>query len=194
MTMGPGLRGRALLLLLGSWLLGCAAPPPPAGLPSEAQARRVVSPERLGWVSSERASGELPSAIALGGTASGRVLVYLEFAPPRELGRLVRAGLLLDVDGVGDAIEVELSRADAPRGELDSWSEQPGARYPRITRRLAPAAEPSRVDITELARAERKADEPLRLLLRAEPRAREPVLLATGAAGGWAPRLETYWE
>jgi hypothetical protein len=50
------------------------------------------------------------------------------------------------------------------------------------------------LDVTELLRAERKAGEPVRLLLRAEPDAAEPLLVETGAAGGAAPRLEAYWE
>jgi hypothetical protein len=51
-----------------------------------------------------------------------------------------------------------------------------------------------RLDVTELVRAQSKPDEPLRLLLRAEPGDGAPVLMQTGAAGGVAPRLEQYWE
>jgi hypothetical protein len=182
----------ALLVLAA---VGCAAPPPPPSTLSESQARSVWLPERLGWVSSERASGALPSAIALGGKASGRVLVYLEFDAPPEPGRLLRAALLLDTDGApGSSIEVELSRADPARARLDSWSDQPAARYPRLSRSLSSAPAPVRLDVTALVRAERKVGEPLRLLLRAEPSSAEPVLLATGAAGGAAPRLEIYRE
>jgi hypothetical protein len=59
---------------------------------------------------------------------------------------------------------------------------------------LASSGTPTRLDVTELLRAERKPNEPVRLLLRAEPGAGEPLLVATGAAGGAAPRLEAYWE
>ena len=52
---------------------------------------------------------------------------------------------------------------------------------------------PPRLDIDDRG-AEAKPGEPLRLLLRAEPGAAEPVLVSTGAAGGAAPRLEAYWE
>ena len=80
------------------------------------------------------------------------------------------------------------------RGELAAWSDQPRARYPRLSTRLTSGASPVRLDVTELVRAESKPGEPLRLLLRAEPEASEPLLIETGAAGGAAPRLEAYSE
>jgi hypothetical protein len=176
-------------------LLGCGSPPAAPRALAEQNARRVSWPARLGWVSSERPSGALPSAIALGGKASGRVLIYLEFAAPSELRRLLRADLVLVASGApGESIEVELSRAEAARGQLAAWSDQPRARYPRLSARLASGALPGRLDVTELVRAESKPGEPLRLLLRAEPGASEPLLVETGAAGGAAPRLEVYWE
>ncbi len=184
----------AVLLAAGGLPACSAARPGPLQLAEQAR-RRVVTPARFGWANSEQSSAVLPSAIALGGRKSGRVLVYLEFALPAEAGRLVRANLLLEgASGPSSAIDVEVSRAEAPRGALVSWSEQPGARYPRLTTRLAFEGGAVRLDVTELLRAERKPDEPLRVMLRAEPGAAEPVWLATGAAGGAAPRLEMYWE
>ncbi len=182
--------------LLATALLGCAARPAPSGVLTEHNARSVLLPSRLGWVSSEQPSAALPSAIALGGKASGRVLVYFEFAAPAvEARRLLRGELVLGASGVpGQAIDVELSRADAVHGELRAWSDQPHARYPRLSRQISTQALPQRLDVTELLRAETKPGEPLRLLLRAEPGSGEPVLLETGAAGGAAPRLEAYWE
>jgi hypothetical protein len=149
----------------------------------------------LGWVSSEQPSGVLPSAIALGGKTSGRVLIYFEFAAQSEPRRLLRADLVLDASGApGASLDVELSRAEAAGAELRAWSDQPRARYPRSSARLASGATPTRLDVTELLRVETKPGEPLRLLLRAEPGAGEPVLVATGAAGGAAPRLDAYWQ
>lgn len=185
--------GPALVSALA--LFGCARAPAPHVVVTEQNARRVLEPTRLGWVSSEQASGALPSAIGLGGKTSGRVLVYLEFAVPPEPRRLLRAELVVGTSGVpSTSIDVELSRADAARSELRAWSDQPHARYPRLSARLAMQALPQRLDVTELLRAETKPGEPLRLLLRAEPGSGEPVLLETGAAGGPAPRLEAYWE
>ena len=184
--------------LCASWLLvaplGCGGGAQPAAV-AEHSGRSVLIPARLGWVSSERASGVLPSAIALGGKASGRVLMYFEFAAPSEPRRLLRAELVLDASGApGESLEIELSRAEAANAELRSWADQPRARYPRLTARLASSSVPTRLDVTELLRAETKPGEPVRLLLRAEPGAGEPLLVATGAAGGAAPRLEAYWE
>lgn len=174
--------------------LACAGRPPSATV-GEQSGRSVVLPARLGWVSSEQASGVLPSAIALGGKASGRVLMYFEFAPNSEPRRLLRADLVLTAWGApGESLEVELSRAEAAGAELKSWADQPRARYPRLTARLASRGTPTRLDVTELVRAETKPGEPLRLLLRAEPGPGEPWLVATGAAGGAVPRLEAYWE
>jgi hypothetical protein len=194
--------GRALCSV-GRWLLAsslfvtpwaCGGRPPSAAV-AEQSGRSVLLPTRLGWVSSERASDVLPSAIAMGGKASGRVLMYFEFAPHTEPRRLLRAELVLEASGApGESLEIELSRADAAGGELRSWADQPHARYPRLSARLASSGAPTRLDVTELLRAERKPDEPVRLLLRAEPGVGEPLLVATGAAGGAAPRLEAYWE
>jgi|SRR4051812_36625653 hypothetical protein len=176
-------------------LLGCGRAAAPLPLPTEHDVRSVLEPTRLGWVSSERPSGALPSAIGVGGKASGRVLLYLEFVVPPEPRRLLRAELVLGASGAaGTAIDVELSRAEAVRGELGGWSDQPRVRYPRLSARLATQASPQRLDVTELLRAETKPGEPLRLLLRAEPGEGEPVLIETGAAGGATPRLEAYWE
>jgi hypothetical protein len=189
------LHGAGLAAGLALGLLGCASAPAPSGEVGELQGRTVATPQRLGWVSSEQSSGALPSAIALGGKASGRVLVYFEFAAPTEARRLHRAALLLSTSGApGESIEVELSRAEPPSAELRSWADQPRARYPRLKAQLPGDAASLRLDVTELLRAEAKPGEPLRLLLRAEPGDAEPVLVATGAAGGAAPRLEAYWE
>jgi hypothetical protein len=181
----------------GAWLLvaplACGAGRAPAATVAERAGRSVLLPTRLGWLSSEQPSGVLPSAIALGGKASGRVLMYFEFAIPNEPRRLVRADLVLDASGApGASLDVELSRAEPAGAELRAWSDQPRARYPRLSARLHGA--PVRLDVTELLRAETKPGEPLRLLLRAEPDAAEPMLVGTGAAGGAAPRLEVYWE
>jgi hypothetical protein len=162
---------------------------------AEQNGRSVLMPVRLGWVSSERPSGALPSAVALGGKASGRVLMYFEFAPQSPGPRLLRAELVLSASGApGESIAVELSRAEAVPGELLRWSDQPRARYPRLASRLTSGSVPLRLDVTELLRAETRPGEPVRLLLRAEPDAAEPLLVETGAAGGAAPRLESYFE
>jgi len=190
-------RGTAALfgLCLGLATLGCGpAHAPPVGV-AEHNGRSVLLPVRLGWVSSERPSGALPSAVALGGKASGRVLMYFEFAAPSPGPRLLRAELVLSASGApGESIAVELSRAEAVPGQLLHWSDQPRARYPRLSARLASDNLPVRLDVTELLRAETKPGEPVRLLLRAEPDAAEPLLIETGAAGGAAPRLESYWD
>lgn len=189
------LHGAGLASGLALGLLGCASAPAPSGEVGELQGRTVATPQRLGWVSSEQPSGALPSAIPLGGKASGRVLVYMEFAAPTEARRLHRAALLLSTSGApGKSIEVELSRAEPPSADLRSWADQPRARYPRLKAQLSGDTASLRLDVTELLRAEAKPGEPLRLLLRAEPGEAEPVLVATGAAGGAAPRLEAYWE
>jgi len=188
-------RGLLLSAGLALGLLACARPQASSVAVSEQQGRSVAMPQRLGWVSSKQPSGALPSAIALGGKTSGRVLVYFEFAAPTEARRLHSAALLLTTSGApGESIEVELSRAEPPSAELQTWADQPRARYPRLTARLPGDGQAVRLDVTELVRAESKPGEPLRLLLRAEPGEAEPVLVATGAAGGAAPRLEAYWE
>jgi hypothetical protein len=183
----------ALCLALG--LPGCGGANSPALNVSEQSGRSVFLPVRLGWVSSDRESGALPSAIALGGKTSGRVLGYFEF-PATEPGRhLLRAQLVLGVSGApGSSIRVELSRAEEVRGELRRWSDQPRARYPRVSATLSSAGVPAHLDVTEIVRAETKPGEPLRLILRAEPDAAESLLVETGATGGAAPRLEVYWE
>ena len=184
---------------LATWLLlvplACAAGPAPATSVLEQSGRSVLLPQRLGWVSSQQASDVLPSAIALGGKASGRVLIYFEFVAQTEPRRLLRAELVLEASGApGKSLEVELSRAEAARGELRAWADQPRACYPRLAARLMSGSAPMRLDVTPLVRAESKPGEPLRLLLRAEPGTGEPLLMATGAAGGAVPRLEAYWE
>ena len=75
--------GRCALLCLSSRLV-CAAlgaragESPPVAMFRSAM-RAVLEPPRFGWLSSDRETGDLPSAIALGAKASGRVLLYLEF-------------------------------------------------------------------------------------------------------------------
>src|SRR4051794_21596290 len=81
--------GAALISALA--LLGCARAPAPRVVVTDQNARSVLEPTRLGWVSSELASVVLPSAIGVGGKTSGRVLLYLEFATPTEPRRLLRA-------------------------------------------------------------------------------------------------------
>jgi hypothetical protein len=182
-------------LCLALALPGCGRAQSPALDVSEQSSRSVFLPVRLGWVSSERESGELPSAVALGGKASGRVLWYFEFPAPPPGRHVLRAQLVLGVSGPpGSSVGVELSRAEAARGELRRWSDQPRPRYPRLSATLSSASAPARLDVTEIVRAETKPGEPLRLILRAEPDARESLLLETGATGGAAPRLEVYWE
>jgi hypothetical protein len=187
--------GVALALGAVAATLGCAASPAaPQGLP-ERSSRVVLVPQRFGWVTSAGESGALPSAIALGGKASGRVLVYLEFAEPERGRKLLRAELWLGLTRrLAEPIQIELSRADAAGEKLTTWSEQPHARYPRIAAELGGAETPSLLDVSELLRAPAKTGEPLRILLRAEPDAAEPALLETGAFGGRSPRLELYWE
>jgi len=187
------MRAWAFYLALGA--CGCGGSAQPDSAIPEQSARSVLFPARLGWLSSEGPSGTLPSAVALGGKASGRVLLYLEFVRPQEPRKLLRADLLLETSGAPSAgIDVELSRSEPARGALSSWSEQPVSLYPRKSVRLAAGEGPTRLDVTELLRASSKPEEPLRMLLRAEPGEGAPVWVATGAASGAAPRLDTYWE
>ena len=182
--------GGCLLLLTA-----CGGAAPVAQEVPEQSSRSLFAAERFGWVSSERSTRDLPSAIAIGGKTSGRVLVYLQFPEPERARKLVRAELWLSLSGrPAEPIDVELSRSDAPGTEHERWSDQPHARYPRIAAKLGAHAPRERLDVSELVSAPGKAGEPLRLLLRAEPTAAEPVLLETGAFGGSAPRLELYWE
>jgi hypothetical protein len=198
MAAGWGwLRGATRLVALGLvlGLPACERAKPRALNVSEQSGRSVLRPVRLGWVSSEGESGALPSAVALGGPASGRVLLYFEFPASEPGRRLLRAELVLTVSGApGTSIRVELSRAEPARKELRSWADQPRARYPRASASLAVHGAPARLDVTEIVRAETKPGEPLRLLLRAEPNAAESLSIETGAAGGEIPRLEAYWE
>ena len=191
------MRRRALLACGAVAALGCGSRSSVGGLVAASAERRVLAPTRFGWVSSRQASGPLPSAIALGGEASGSVALFLEF---EELSqpRLLRAVLRLDTAGPpgGDA-DVKVSRAEAAHAELRAWSDQPRALDPWLSARLSTDASPARIDVTELARAANQPGEPagpLRLLLWAEPSRVEPVLVQTGAAGGTGPRLEVYWE
>jgi hypothetical protein len=182
----------AAALLLGA--AGCSRAAPVSAV-SEQSGREVLAPTRFGWLSSDRPSGDLPSAIAVGGKASGRVLLYFEFPEQTGPRRLLRAVLLLDASGTpGNVVDVELSRAAQARGELKAWSDQPRALYPRVAAQLAAQSTPVRLDVTELLKAQNKPGQPLCLLLRAEPAGAAPLLIETGAAGGAAPRLETYWE
>lgn len=175
--------------------LGCGGVSAPSRAVPEQSQRSVAFPERFGWVSSERDSRALPSAIALGGEASGRVLVYLQFPEPERGRKLIRAELWLSLASRPAApIDVALSRAEPARGQLATWADQPRSRYPRVAAKLGGFDSRQRLDVSELVSAPRKAGEPLRMLLRAEPNAAEPVLLETGAFSGRAPRLELYWE
>jgi hypothetical protein len=186
---------RRALLAAGFALFGCGSRPPASPAVGESAGRSVLLPSRFGWLSSREWSGALPSAIALGGKTSGRVLLFFEFEPLDESRRLLRANLRLRTSGVpGQVAAVELSRAEAARGELASWSDQPRALYPRVAAQLSAGAGATRLDVTELLRAQTKPGAPLRLLLRAEPGDGEPLLVQTGAAGGAAPELEAYWE
>lgn len=181
----------ALVASLGA---GCAAKVTEQPLFGEQQGRSLSSPLRWGWLSSERDTGDLPSAIPLGGKRAGRVLVYLEFPEPDGARELAQAQLLLTPLGRVGQVEVELSRADDAGPTLRRWSDQPRAQYPRISASIEARAWPARIDVTELVRAPRKAGEPLRLMLRSEPNASESVLIATGASGGDAPKLELYYR
>jgi hypothetical protein len=186
--------GCVLALGLGLGVAGCGAPAAASAGFSELNGRSVIEPTRFGLLSSVRETPELPSSVALGGRASGRVLLYFEFPAPEETRKLLRAQLLLSpTDGSGD-VDVEVSRADAPRAELRAWSDQPRALYPRLAARLGRHAGPERVDITDILLVRAKRGEPVRLLLRAEPGDGEGISIATGAAGGEAPRLELYWQ
>lgn len=189
------MRRRGLLAAASSLLLACASSAPSSGVVAEGARRRVLGPTRFGWLSSRQASGALPSAIALGAEPAGRVLLFFEFDSAAEPSRLLRAELLLHTAGPpGQSVDVEVSRAEAARGELRAWADQPRALFPRRAARLASAAAPARIDVTELLLAETTPGAPIRLLLRAEPRGDEPILVQTGVAGGAAPLLEAYWE
>lgn len=179
----------------GSLGLGCASRAPSSAAVAESSGRTVQAPLRFGWLSSQRASGPLPSGVALGSRTAGRVLLFFEFAALGEPRSLLRAELRLFTAGTpGHAVDIELSRAEAVRGELRAWSDQPRALYPRLAARLEAEQRPARLDVTELVRAETKPGEALRVLLRAEPSAAEAVLVETGTASGMAPTLEAYWQ
>lgn len=194
--------GLALCLLAGAnaGCTGQSAAQPSFG---EQAARELLVPTRFAWLSSERETAGLPSAIALGAQGGGRTLLYFEFPAPKQQRPLSQALLLLRPVGVSSApVPVELWRADAARAELRAWGEQPRALYPRVTAKLGPGGPESllaeapllRVDVTSIVRAAASPSEPLRLLLRAEPGDGEGVLIATGAFGAEAPRLELYFE
>jgi len=189
-------RVRLSLLVLGVGLasVSCGAPVPTNAPLSELNARSVLSPTRFGVLSSLRETRELPSSVALGAKASGRLLLYFEFEQPEETRKLLRAQLLLHPTDGSDGVEVEVSRADAAGARLYAWSDQPRALYPRLAARLGRHAGPERVDVTAILLARGKRGEPLRLLVRAEPGEGEGISIATGAAGGEAPRLELYWQ
>ncbi len=183
-------------LVLGVSLasVSCGAPAETSVALSELNGRSVLSPTRFGVLSSLRETTELPSSVALGANSSGRLLLYFEFEQPEEPRKLLRAQLLLHPTDGSDGIEVEVSRADAPGPRLRAWSDQPRALYPRLAARLGRHAGSGRLDVTEILLARAKRGEPLRLLVRAEPGQGEGLSIATGAAGGEAPRLELYWQ
>jgi hypothetical protein len=186
--------GRLLALGLGLAVVGCGAPPAASVGLSELNGRSVLEPIRFGVLSSVRETSALPSSVALGAKASGRMLLYFEFSQPEETRKLLRAQLLLSpTDGSAD-VDVEVSRADAAGDELRVWSDQPRALYPRLAARLGRHAGPERLDVTAIVLARSKRGEPLIILLRAEPGDGEGISIATGAAGGEGPRLELYWQ
>ena len=188
-------RRAAASLLCALLAAGCGAAPAPVSVFSEQDARLVLEPQRFGWLSSERETGALPSAIAVGAKTSGRLVLYFEFPELTEQRKLLRAQLLLDpTQSQGERVPVELSRAAAPGAELRRWSDQPRALYPRVAGELAAQAFPLRLDVTDILRVQGERGEPLRLLLRAEPGDGEGVLIATGASGGELPRLELYFQ
>ena len=123
---------RSLLAGASTIWLGCASSAPASGVVAESARRRVLAPRRFGWLSSRRDTGELPSAIALGAEPAGRVLLFFEFEDWNEASGLLRAELLLHTAGApGQNIDVELSRAEAARGEMKGWADQPRALFPR---------------------------------------------------------------
>jgi hypothetical protein len=183
-----------LTLLLGAAALGCGPAATPSASLSELNGRSVHEPTRFGVLCSERETAALPSAVSLGAKTSGRMLLYFEFPEPEETRKLLRALLLLNSTGAAEQVEIEVSRSEAARGELRSWSDQPRALYPRLSAELGRHAGPERVDVTRILQAPSKRGEPLRILLRAEPGDGEGVLIATGASGGETPRLELYWQ
>jgi hypothetical protein len=187
---------RGLLCLCGCLLLACARGLPPPRFFSEQHERSVLKPVRFEWLSSERETSVLPSAIALGAKPLGRVLVYLEFAELQAAGRVLRAELLLSptADAFG-SVPVDLSRVEAVSGELRGWGDRPKPLSPRSAALVTARAGPQRLDVTEIVRAQARKQGPLRLLLRADPTDDgEGVLIVTGASGGGAPRLEIYWQ
>jgi hypothetical protein len=189
--------GRAVLqvALGGSVLLGCVGERAGATAPSELSGRSVLSPSRVGVLTSRADTLALPRTVALGASAAGRALLYLEFQRPEAPGQLLRASLLLSAErALGPGVEIEVSRADAPGGELRRWSDRPRALQPRSVALLEPEHGVTRLDVTELLREPSERGEPLRLMLGADPREGEGVSIATGVAGGRAPRLELYWQ
>src|SRR5215207_8099510 len=99
--------GGLLALGLGFGAFGCGGPSPASGSLSELNGRSVLEPTQFGVLSSVRETSELPSSVALGAKASGRMLLYFEFPQPEETRKLLRAQLLLSpTDGSGD-VDVE---------------------------------------------------------------------------------------
>lgn len=181
----------ASLLWLGG-VSACGGAPAPTLL-SVQHGRTLLEPSRLAVVSSEREAGQVPSAVSLGGPRSGTVLLYLEFPLPRPRRRLVRADLVLEVSGTpGSSVEVEVSGSDFADGSPASFAE-PRSVGARTTAELRVDGAPARLDVREVVSSQSEATQ-LRLLLRAAPRAPEPLLVATGVSGGMAPRLDLYWQ
>lgn len=197
---GRARRASRLALALAALLGGSGCAPARTAPPGfvESNERTLLEPSRLEWFSAEQQTSELPGAIALGGAAAGRQLLYLEFAATVEPRAVLGAELLLSsLSTHGQAVALVLSRAEPPRARRGGPSGRPRALEPRSAAHFFARAWPERLDVTEMARARSKADEPLRLLVRAEPSdddGAEGVLLATGAAGGSGPKLEIYWQ
>lgn len=183
----------ASLLWLGG-VSACAGGTTAPAPVSVQQGRTLLEPARLEVVGGARDSAQVPSAVSLGGPASGTVLLYLEFPRPSEQRRLARADLVLDLSGApGSSIEVELSSSESSTESSWAFAEPRRAVGPRTSARLSVSGVPVRLDVREIVLAQSEAAR-LCLLLRAEPTAPEPVLVATGASGGTAPRLDLYWQ
>ncbi len=170
------------------------------GLPVAASTRRVrVAPAALALAGPKPALS-IPPSVVLGARWHDTRALYLRFPQTWRGGRVRSAFLLLEPQGAARTgadvvLEVGCAGRDWHPREL-SVNEQPGlvAPFSRGIARAAPAL-PVRVDVTEIVRF--WAEHPERdhgLGVRASSVTDVGVSLATGAAGGSAPRLDVYLD
>ena len=164
--------------------------------------RRVLEPASIVVLAPGRSASDLPAAVTFGSRAEGPSLLLLRFVPrwPAH-SRIASAFLLLDPwPGTQPNLEdvpVEVWRIEAPwQAHQVTWLDRPRLGYPR-SGGLARTAPPSvlRVDVTRLVReltAPGRHDHGMAVASRADSPG--GASFATGASGGYAPRLEVYLD